>query len=112
MGGIKFINAKPYDIFISYVVEDREYVESLVNKLTTSGYKVWYARRELLPGSDIFNLINEGLENSRFGIAIISADYKSRWAYGELFALEKMKDRFIPILHNVSVEQVYKIIQH
>ncbi len=97
---------QPYDIFISYVVEDSIWIERFVQQLRKEGYRVWYARNELIPGSNVSALIKDGLDSSRYGIAIISKDYKSHWAYGELFALTSKSDRFIPILHNITIEEV------
>ncbi len=109
MGNFFLPSFKSYDIFISYVVEDRDYVEELVRDLKALGYKVWYAQKELVAGSDVFHIVNGGLENSRYGVAVISSLYTSRWAYGELFALEKMKGSFIPILHGISIEKVVEV---
>lgn len=98
-----------YDIFISYVVEDRELVEQFVRTLSQKGYRVWYARREFQAGNDILDVVKEGLKVSRYGIAIISPNYIGHWAYGELFALLDKKDKFIPILHNISMDDAAKV---
>src|SRR5688572_5907366 len=95
-----------FDIFISYVVEDREIVELIVSSLKSKGFRIWYARKELLGGDDINSQIDEGLAESRFGIALVSPDYKSNWVFKEFFTLLQRKKRLIPLLHNVSIEDV------
>lgn len=101
---------KPYDVFISYVVEDRKVVEELYESLTAKGLKVWYAKNELFPGGEIRQIIQEGLGQSRYGVPIISRSYRSHWAYGELFYLMNNKKAMIPVLHGISVEEVAKDI--
>ncbi len=98
--------SKPYDVFISYVVEDREIVELLYEELSSQRLKVWYAKRELYPGSEIRSEINKGLDSSRFGVALITSSYKSHWAFGELFYLMRNKDTLIPVLHEISLDEV------
>lgn len=96
---------KSYDIFISYVVEDREIVEALYEELTDNGLRVWYARKELQAGVEIRPLVERGLKSARYGIVLISPRYNSHWAQGELFVLIADKKRFLPILHEISLEQ-------
>ncbi|MHB1279198.1 MAG: toll/interleukin-1 receptor domain-containing protein [Bacteroidia bacterium] len=100
------LSSKPYDVFISYVVEDREIVELLYEELTAQRVKVWYANRELYPGSEIRSEINKGLDNSRFGVALITPSYTGHWALGELFYLMRNKDTLIPVLHEISRDEV------
>jgi hypothetical protein len=97
---------KSYDIFISYVAEDREVVEELYEKLTNNGLRVWYAKNELQVGQRIRPLIDRGLESSRYGIALISPRYNSHWTLGELFVLSKDKYRLLPVLYEISIEEV------
>jgi hypothetical protein len=96
---------KTHDVFISYVVEDRQIVEDLVSQLRDKGLKVWYAKDELRAGTDIRKLIDTGLANSKYGISIISPEYNSHWTVGELFVLIRNTSRFLPVLHNVSLEE-------
>lgn len=100
------LSLKPYDVFISYVVEDREIVEILYEELSRQGLKVWYANRELYPGSDIRSEIIKGLSLSRFGVAVITISYSGHWAYGELFYMMRERDVFIPVLHEISLDEV------
>lgn len=97
---------KPFDIFISYAAEDRETVEELVRQLEARGLHVWYTGQELYPGADIHRLVQEGLDNSRYGLALISPHYNSYWTAGELFTLRNHKERLIPVLHHISLQEV------
>lgn len=97
---------KTHDIFISYVVEDREIVEELYAQLIKRGYRVWYANRELYIGANIRAKINTGLKTARYGLVLISPHYKSHWSQGELFALMENSLRVLPILHNTTIEEV------
>ncbi len=97
---------KPYDVFISYVVEDREVVEKIVEGLVSNGVKVWYAKEELEAGEEIRPLINKGLKNSRYGVAVITPLYRSAWAFGEFFVLKEKGKKLIPVIHNFTWEEV------
>lgn len=94
---------KTHDVFISYVVEDRDIVELLYYRLKAKGLNPWYARLELMPGKDIHKTIEDGLGCSRQGIALISPDYTSKWAWGELFTL--MGRGFVPLIHRMTYEE-------
>jgi hypothetical protein len=96
---------KQYDIFISYVVEDRKLVETLCRELEKNNLRVWYASHQLLVGSNITDVIKDGLKNVRYGILFISPDYKGYWSDVETFVLLDNKERILPILHNKSIEE-------
>lgn len=96
---------KQYDIFISYVVEDREKVDALCEELKKKKLRVWYAKQQLQAGADITNVIKEGLKNVRYGVLIISPNYKGYWSDVETFVLLDNKNRLIPILHEKTIEE-------
>lgn len=97
---------KPYDVFISYVVEDREIVELLVKELESYGFKVWYAKYELYPGAEIRRVIDDGLAQSRYSIALLTPSYTGHWANGELFNMLREPEVFFPVLHEISLDEV------
>lgn len=103
-----FGRLKTHDIFISYVVEDREIVNALVKGLTDKGLRVWYAHEQLQIGISVRETINTGLTTTRYGLVLISPKYKSYWAYGELHSLftDMGKKRLLPILHNLTIEDI------
>lgn len=100
---------KSFDVFISYAAEDRDLVETLYDRLTEAGLRVWYARKELIVGEPVRPVINLGLASSRYGIAIISPSYTSHWSLGELFVLIKEKGRLLPVLHEITIEELATI---
>lgn len=101
---------KRYDVFLSYVVEDREAVEQLYALLKARGLRVFYAKRELYPGAELKKVIRRGLLDSRFGVALISPRYNSLWSLSELFLLSENNNHLIPILHEISFDEL--IAQH
>ena len=99
-------NIKHYDIFVSYVVEDREIVDELYKRLTDAGLRIWYAKEQLHIGADIRSVVNDGLRSVRYGILLISPEYKSHWSAGESFVLMQNKKHLLPILHKQTIEKV------
>ena len=101
---------KTHDIFISYVVEDREIVEEFYRKLTEAGLRIWYAKRELFIGANINKLVGDGLKSARYGVAIISSHYTSHWSQGELFVLfYNGREKLLPVLHNLTYAELLTI---
>lgn len=98
---------KTHDVFISYVVEDREVVKELYYRLKAEGLNPWWSNLELKVITDIQVMIEEGLSCSKTGIALISPDYTGRWAWGELFVL--MKSGFIPVIHRMTYEEAIRL---
>jgi hypothetical protein len=79
--------------------------------LEARGLKVWYSGRELSAGDDIENTIQEGLEQSRFGIAVLSKKYLSKnWTVKEYFLLKaREKPNYkvlLPVLYDISVNEL------
>src|SRR5699024_7558168 len=74
-----------YDVFISHASEDKDsFVRPLAEELEKVGIKVWYDEFTLTWGDRIRDSIDNGLANSKFGIAIISKPYlKKYWAQYE-----------------------------
>jgi len=78
-----------YDVFISHAVEDKiPLANELAARLEQHGLKVWYSSQALRIGSSITQTVHEGLDNSRFGIVILSKTYLSKsWTLREFFEL-------------------------
>jgi isopentenyl diphosphate isomerase/L-lactate dehydrogenase-like FMN-dependent dehydrogenase len=53
MDGTNKDKRNSYQIFLSYAREDREYVESLYDKLVNAGYKPWIDTKDILPGEKL-----------------------------------------------------------
>ncbi len=105
--------ADDYDLFISHASEDKgDFVRPLYNELTSLGLKVWYDEFSLKVGDSLTTNINKGLQNSKYGIVVLSNNFFAKqWTNYELEALTAKsisnEDKVIlPIWHNVNKQQV------
>lgn len=103
-----------YDVFISYAIEDKiEIAHELYRELQRHGLKVWYAGQELRVGESIEKAILKGLEESRYGIVLITPNYfEKNWTRKELYSLLSKESEgqkvILPIFHKVTNEDVMK----
>jgi hypothetical protein len=103
---------KNWDVFISHASEDKiNLVEPLAKTLERLGIRVWYDGFSLGAGNLLSDTINRGLENSIFGLLIISPDFLAKkWTrYEADYLLKREKEAETMILtlwHNVEYEQV------
>ncbi|WP_185154185.1 toll/interleukin-1 receptor domain-containing protein [Fulvivirga sp. M361] len=100
-----------YDVFISHAVEDKiDIANELVRKLEDFGIKVWYSSRKLRVGSGADETIKEGLDRSRYGIALFTHNYFQKdWPEKELHTLwPKPGYRVFPVWHKITEEEVSK----
>ncbi len=101
-----------YDVFISHASEDKEaFVRPLAEQLDQSGLRVWYDEFTLIPGDSLSSQIDEGLNQSRYGIVVVSPSFiKKEWPKREYRGLiSKLlagENRIIPIWHGVSSDEV------
>ena len=102
------ISNKKWDVFISHASEDKEdFVRPLAEKLQKCGVKVWYDEFELKMGDSLSDSINRGLQESKYGIIVLSqAFFEKEWTNYELKSLlmrQMNRERVIlPIWHNIS----------
>ena len=79
----------PYDCFISYASGDRKLAEELNQKLCGEGFKVWFDRARLHPGFDWYGEIEQGCENSRVLLPVLTPRWKlSDWTKFETYGAE------------------------
>lgn len=100
---------KKWDVFISHASEDKEeFVRPLAEGLRNYGVKVWYDEFELRMGDSLIESIDKGLQNSKFGIIVISpAFFEKNWTDYEFKNL---------MIRQINVERVilpiwYKVSQ-
>ncbi|MFV1975536.1 MAG: toll/interleukin-1 receptor domain-containing protein, partial [Candidatus Scalindua sp.] len=106
----------PYDVFVSHASEDKEdFVDALVKKLEEFNLEVWYDKNELTIGDDIQQNIISGIEFSLTGIVVLSPHFFDRnksWTKEELNKFLSRKEQnskvILPVLHNMSVEDLRK----
>lgn len=101
-----------YDAFISHAVEDKLAIANdLARGLEEAGLSIWYSGRELNAGDSIDKVIQEGLNQSRYGIVILSKNYIDKnWTMKELhFLMSKEgpeRKVILPVLYDVSPEDL------
>jgi len=79
----------PYDVFISYASEDIALAQELNDHLITEGFKVWFDKARLSPGFDWYKEIEQGCENSRVLLPVMTPRWKnSEWTKFETYGAE------------------------
>jgi len=97
-----------WDLFISHASEDKDsVVRPLVEHLKQSGLRVWYDDDCIQVGDSIRRSIDQGLQQSRFGVVIVSPhSLEKEWPKKELDALMALEDgpdkKLLPIWHNIT----------
>lgn len=105
------MTATAYDVFISHAFEDKNtFTNALALALKEKGLKVWYSGFELKMGDSITSSVNNALKNAKYAVVVISPVYLGKtWAMNELqalFAGEAGDKRILPILHQLSVDDI------
>lgn len=77
------VGGQEYDAFISHASEDKPTIaRDLAQQLVSYKLKVWYDEFTLGIGDSLTEKINHGLNNSRFGIVILSKNFFSKIGHG------------------------------
>lgn len=93
------------DVFISYARENTDFVRDLVAALRENNRDVWVDFDDIPFGSDWWNEIVEGIEQSSVGIFVISEDsIHSQYCSLEIAQLMKNQKKLIPIVAVTPVE--------
>ena len=101
-----------WDIFISHAWEDKEAVaRPLAEGLREVGLAVWYDEFALRLGDSLRRSINRGLNESRYGLVILSpAFFRGEWPQTELDGLAARELQggkvVLPVWHNVTHDDV------
>lgn len=104
---------KSRDFFISYASEDRPFVEKLVQELRNNELSYWFDSEDLEIGDSLRRVIDKGVQESKFGIIVLSSKYMGKyWTNVELVGLlnkETVENQVVlPIWHNVDESDVKK----
>ena len=100
------------DVFISHASEDKQDVaQPLAEILSLQGLRVWLDANELSVGDSLREKIDQGLAESRYGIAILSpAFFAKDWPKRELNALVAREVAgqkvILPVWHGVDQQFV------
>ena len=99
---------EPKHVFISYVRENQDLVDSLCQDLENHGVKVWLDRKAIKPGARWKTAIREAIRHGNFFIACFSNEFTSKtksYMNEELtLAIEELRkytydqEWFIPVL--------------
>lgn len=101
------------DVFISYAGEDLDVASELRTGLTRNSINVWLAKVSLRVGDSVLTSINQALNQSRFGVLVITDAYMSKpWTIYETQILVRDyiidKKRLLPVWHDVSESQIHE----
>ena len=90
-----------YDVFVSYGRADsKDFVITLCNRLTESGYRVWCDFNAIPLAVDFQNQIDSGIEKSHNFLFVISPhSVNSAYCAKEIEIALRYQKRIIPILH-------------
>lgn len=107
-GAVAAIDSREYDSFLSYArIDGAEVAGDLRSSLESLGVAVWFDEVAIVPGRSQSLQMDAGLRKARSGIALLTPAYLAGrfWTERELGALLS-KETLIPVLHNVSFEDV------
>ncbi len=99
---------REWDSFLSYAqIDGAEVGAELRDRLHELGVSVWFDELTILPGKSQALQMDQGLQKARTGIVLLTPAYVAGrfWTERELGALLG-KETLIPVLHNVTFEQV------
>lgn len=102
------LDPREYDSFLSYArIDGAEVAAELRTELESLGVAVWFDEVAIVPGHSQSLQMDAGLRKARSGIALLTPAYLAGrfWTERELGALLS-KDTLIPVLHNVTFEDV------
>jgi hypothetical protein len=104
-----------YDVFISHSAQDKPVVRELAERLRQDGLRVWLDEWEIKPGDAIRRKIEEGLEQARTLVLVMSQHASaSEWVMFEHHSVlfrdpTNQQRRFIPVrLDNVEVKDTLR----
>jgi len=102
----------PFDVFLSYSKADEEYASRLHNKISSSGLRVYFAKKELAAGDPFTEEIREALINSyEIWVLVTPNSLKSEWVTTEWGAGWVLKKRVVPILLRCRIEELPERLQ-
>ena len=89
-------------VFISHAYTDASFAKKVANGLEGAGFEVWDATRDVLPGDNWPNKVDQALQESDAMVVLLTADaLRASWVRREIqYALGEQKyyKRLIPVL--------------
>ena len=106
-------NSEKYDVFVSHANKDKvKYVDTLVSEIKKTGLTVFYDKESIGWGDSIQEKVDEGIDNCRLAVVVISKSYFGRtWTEYELKSLLRRQNKdgqkiIRPILYGVSKREL------
>lgn len=90
-------------VFISHSSANKEFVDKLTRDLNENGIDTWYDKTEIMPGDNLMEKLQEGLDEATHYIFVLSPEaLESKWVEYEvestfLNTKEKGIKKFIPV---------------
>jgi Tfp pilus assembly protein PilF len=102
MEALKITANARFDIFVSYSYQDKAFVRTLVEKLTDSGFRVWFDQWQLKPGDSINRSLRDAVESASSYLVCIGQSLPGEWMKTELDAIlikrDERSQQIIPVL--------------
>lgn len=101
-----------FDVFVCHASEGKDAIaRPLAEGLRALDVRVWYDEFSLRVGDSLWETINRGLAESRYGVVILSPAFVAkRWPRDELRGLVAAgpdgSRRILPVLHDFTIQQV------
>jgi formylglycine-generating enzyme required for sulfatase activity len=100
--------AKPFDIFLSYAHEDRDWVERIAQDLRAAGYTVFLDTASLRGGDEWISTITSSINTAPVFITLVSsAGNASIWVKREFLYAEGKKKLILPVQIQECVLPIY-----
>jgi uncharacterized YccA/Bax inhibitor family protein len=97
-------------IYISYNINDKEFVNKLSEKLTENGFSVIKETSIISPGDQINNNITETIKDAKVFLFVVSSNiYKSKFLKEEVLIAKHKGIKIIPIVKDDSELPSYLI---
>ncbi len=95
---------KNLQVFLSYACQDSLGIaQPLYEALKKAGLEVWFDSQELQLGDQLTPSICQAIEETCYGVVILSEKYfEKKWTQMELAELDKKQKRILPVWHGVS----------
>jgi hypothetical protein len=96
------------DVFLSHASADSETAAALHGALNDCGLEVWVDFAKLRLGYSLARQIDQGIARCSVGLILVTPTFLTgrHWTEKELGALLTSRKRVIPILHDVSFEDL------
>lgn len=107
-------NRFKYDAFVSHAVEDKIGVANeLCVRLEQAGLRLWYSGKKLKIGDSLEKSIDAALDQSRYGIVVLSPTYLGKsWPRKEYYMLKAKEAEcgkvILPVLYGITMEELQK----